>query len=272
MGKKNTIEKEIIVSIFERTQSINKTAKELGIGWNSCKRILNEYGIYGRPKNEVEDPYNLFELIETEEDAYWLGILYTDGWIRSDCNKIGLGSVDLDLIGKWKNYTKTENSIQIKTKNKIIGCPLPEGRICRTAKDFYTLEFSSKKTKENLIKLGCMPKKSKILQCPTEEQVPNKLLWHFFRGCVDGNGWVRYNTRYTIGLVGTQHFLEVLLTRLKILHYGTFRKKTNSEIWEFQINNKALVEKIFENMYSNATVYMNRKYNAYLTFKGRSSI
>ena len=272
MSNKIMIDKEKIISIFKKTNSVNQTAKELGIGWSSCKRILNEYGYVTNPKNGNIDNYDLFKKIKTEEDAYWLGIMYTDGWIRSDTNKIGLGSIDLDLIEKWKNYTKSNNAIQIKTSDKLVGKQLPDGRVCKTARNFYILEFSSKQTKKNLILLGCLPKKSKILQCPTKDQVPDHLLWHFFRGCVDGDGWITYNNRYSIGLLGTQHFLEVLLSRLNILHYGDLHRKNNSDIWEFGIYKKELVEKILVQLYNNANIYMNRKHQSYLTFKGRSSI
>lgn len=270
MSKKINIEKEIIVSIFEKSHSINRTAKELGISWDACARILKEYGIETQPKSGSVDPYNLFDEIRTEEDAYWLGIMYTDGWIRSDCNKIGLGSVDLDLIQKWKEYTKTPNKIQVKRKEDLIGKNLPEGRICRTARDFYTIEFSSKQTKQNLIALGCVPKKSKILQCPTEQQVPDKLLWHFFRGCIDGDGWIRYQPRYEIGLCGTQHFIEVLMTRLKILHYGKLYK--NGGLVSYKVYKRELVEKILNKLYKDAHIYMDRKHNSYLKYIGCSSI
>ncbi len=217
------------------------------------------------PKPGAADSYNLFNEIRTEEDAYWLGIMYTDGWIRSDSNKIGLGSVDLDLIQKWKEYTKSPNEIRIKKKENLNG-----KKTCKTAKDFYTLEFSSKQTKLNLIALGCVPKKSKILQCPTEEQISDELLWHFFRGCIDGDGWIRYNPRYEIGLCGTQHFIEVLMTRLKILHYGDFYK--NGSIVSFKIYKRKLVEKVLDKIYKDAHIYMKRKHDSYLKYIGCSSI
>lgn len=275
MSEKILIAKDIICPIYEKTNSINQTAKELNISWNACKRILLEYGYQTKPKNGQVDFYDLFREIKNEEDAYWLGVMYTDGWIRSDTNKIGLGSTDLDLIEKWKNYTKSSNKIQIKPGETLSGKPLPEGRVCKQAKDFYTLEFSSKQTKNNLINLGCVPAKSKILQCPTTDQVPDYLLFHFLRGLIDGDGWITYNIdkhHYSIGLLGTQHLLENLLTRARILHYGNLHKKEASNIWEFGCYKKENVEHILQLIYKDATIYMDRKHQAYLNFIGRSSI
>lgn len=120
-----------------------------------------------------------------------------------------------------------------------------------------------------------MPAKSKILQCPTSEQVPDHLLFHFLRGLIDGDGWVTYNIekhRYSIGLLGTQHFLENLLTRARILHYGNLYKKEDSNVWEFGCYKRENVEHILHLIYKDANIYMDRKYQSYLNFLGRSSI
>ncbi len=266
MNKIN-IAKEIIVPIFEKTNSINSTAKELGISWSTCKRILNSYGYYSsNNKNQYGeyDEYNLFSVITTEEDAYWLGVLYSDGWIRSDRNSIGLGSVDLDFIQKFQSYTHCKNSIQIKEAGYGVGKRFKDGHVIKSSKEFYTLEFSSKKTKENLIRLGCLPAKSKILECPTKEQVNDKLLPHFLRGYSDGDGWITWNSHYSYGFVGTQHFIEQIVKRMKIGHYGTIRKKINTEAYEFRIDKKELVKKVLDIIYNNASIYLDRKYKTYL--------
>lgn len=276
---KIVIEKDRIVPLYEQNHSINQTAKELGISWGACKRILQEYGIPLVSHSNQYGAYqqlNLFNQIKTEADAYWLGMLYSDGWIRSDRNSIGLGSVDKDIIEKFKTYTGTTNSILVKSAKNLIGKTLPEGRKAKTAKDFYSLEFSSKITKENLICLGCVPKKSLILACPNDQQVPTELLWHFLRGYIDGDGWITYNTdtnRYSIGMLGTKHFLDGITQRLKINHYGSIRKKNNTkDTYEFSVTKRKLVEQILDCLYDGATIYMDRKYQKYVEYIGRSSI
>lgn len=233
----------------------------------SLRRYANQYG-------ECQS-YNLFSKIETEEDAYWLGVMYSDGWVRSDHNSIGLGSIDIDLIQKFQRYTQCKNKVQVKEKGCNVGRQLPDGHMIKSSQNFYSLEFSSKQTKENLKKLGCVPAKSKILQCPSAEQVPDSLLRHFLRGYVDGDGWVTWNDnahRYSFGFVGTQNFIEQICTRAKILHYGTLRKKSESSQYEFAVYKKEIVKKLLDYLYADAQVYLNRKFNSYLLSKGRSSI
>lgn len=277
MSKKIEIDRNIIEPIYAETGSVNQTAKILGIGWCACKRILDEYGIptYSKANQygECKD-IECFSSIKTEEDAYWLGIMYSDGWVRADRNEIGLGSIDRELIERFKAYTGTTNSIQVKEKDYCKGKALPDGRICKSSKEFYTITFSSKKTKENLKKLDCMPKKSLILCCPTKEQIPDELLWHFFRGYIDGDGWLRYDNnkhKYTIGFLGTQKFIEELTGRLRIQHYGHMRRKEeNGNVFSFSIDKKELVEKVLTNMYSNSSIYLTRKYQRCQDMFGRS--
>ena len=261
------IEKEYLIETYEETKSINQTAKTLGISWDKCKKLLNSYGVSTyRSSNQYGECTNTecFSSIRTEEDAYWLGIMYADGWVRADRNEIGLGSIDRSMIEKFKTYTKTTNKIQIKVKDYRKGKSLPNGRKCQHSKKFYTLTFSSKATKENLRKLGCLPKKSLILQCPSQQQVSDKLLWHFLRGYIDGDGWIRYDTkkhRYEIGFLGTQNFLDELTNRLKIRHYGHLYKKDNTKAtYTFSISKRELVEKVLLNLYSNSSIYLERKY------------
>lgn len=272
MSKKIFIDKDIIVPIYEKTNSVNQTAKELNISWNTCKRILNEYGIEAQKRNQagIYREYDLFSKIKTSEDAYWLGAMYSDGWIRSDRNEIGLGSIDLDLIEKFKQYTNSPNKIQIKEKNYAKGKKISSNnKIIKSSKTFYQLTFSSKKTKENLKNLGCVPAKSKILVAPNSEQVPDEFIFDFLRGYTDGDGSIRYGEKTNYTIIGTQNFLQQITKRAKINHYGKITR--NNSVYRFDIYKKEIVKKVLEKLYKNATVYLNRKYKIYLLSQDGSS-
>lgn len=222
--------------------------------------------IYG----EYRD-YNLFSKIKNEQDAYWLGVMYSDGWVRSDRNSIGLGSIDIDLINKFQKYTECPNKILKKKKDYNVGRKFADGHLIQSSKEFYVLEFSSKTTKENLKNLGCLPAKSKILSCPTSEQVPDSLFLDFLRGYVDGDGWVVWNEkkkRYSFGFVGTENFIRQACERAKIINYGKIRKKTGEEQYEFYVSKKILIKKILEKLYKGSTVFLKRKYEIFLQSLG----
>lgn len=100
---------------------------------------------------------NIFEKIDTEEKAYWLGFLYADGAIGSKEDKIELGLAEKDLsqIEKFRSFTMINNKISYRPKTRS-----------------YRYSFRSQKCKDDLINKGCLPKKSLILVFPTENQVP----------------------------------------------------------------------------------------------------
>ena len=117
----------------------------------------------------------IFETIDTEEKAYWLGFLYADGSVGSTDNRIELGLAEKDLkqIEKFKNFIGIPNKISYRATSKS-----------------YRYTFKSIPCKTDLIKQGCVPKKSLILKFPTKEQVPQDLIKHFIRGFFDGDGCI----------------------------------------------------------------------------------
>lgn len=254
---------EEVKKIYETTSSINKVAKHFNVTWSVAKRACDELGIKSTKKNQYGEitPYNLFAKIESEQDAYWLGFLYSDGWIRSDKNEIGLGvqERDREILNRFKEYVGTNNQIQIKLKEKIKSHVAPDGHLIESKQNFYTLTFSCKLTKQNLIKLGCMPNKSKIIHCPTSDQVPDHLFRHFMRGFIDGDGSVRWGQRKDLTICSASiNFLVESTKRLGINNFGDFYKN------QFRISKAVLVQQTLEKIYKDSTVYLPRKFNVYL--------
>ena len=263
MSKKIYLPLDQVLSKYNETQSINQVAKYFNISWSTAKRACDKLGIVSKPKNQhctfVE--HDLFKSITSEEEAYWLGFLYADGWIRSDRNEIGLGvqERDKEILTKFQSFIGTANKIQIKKKEKIKKHQAPDGHFIEAKQNFYSLTFSDKKTKENLIKLGCFPNKSKIIHCPTEEQVSEVYFRHFMRGFTDGDGSLRWGKRKDFVLTSASYnFLVESTKRLKINHYGTIDKN------QFRVHKKENVAKIFKLLYENSNIYLQRKYNIFL--------
>lgn len=85
---------------------------------------------------------NLFKIISTEDDAYWLGFLYADGNVSLKENKIELSLAELDYthLEKFKQYIGLNNRICWREKSKA-----------------YRFSFRSYEIKDNLINQGCIP-------------------------------------------------------------------------------------------------------------------
>lgn len=266
MSKKILLPLEEVAIKYEETKSINQIAKYFNVSWQVAKNACEQLGIISQPKNQYSErkTYNLFQKIENEEQAYWLGFLYADGWIRSDKNEIGLGvqERDKEILEKFKKFVDSDNKIQIREKEKTKSHSAPDGHIIITKQNFYSFTFSDKQTKENLILLGCVPNKSKIIHCPNKEQVSDELFRHFMRGFTDGDGSLRWGTRKDFVLTSASiNFLIEATIRLQINNYGDFYKE------QFRIGKKQLVQKVFELLYGNSNIYLQRKYDIYLLSK-----
>jgi len=201
----------------------------------------------------------IFETIDTEEKAYWLGFLYADGSVGSKEHKIELGLAEQDLkqIEKFRDFIGIMNKISYRPNTKS-----------------YRYSFRSESCKEDLIKQGCMPKKSLILKFPTEDQVPKDLIRHFIRGYFDGDGWFT-NTEscFQIGLIGTEDFIKGFLDNIEIYNKENKIFNVHRENGAKRYVFSAYVDVLnFLNwIYKDATIYLDRKYEHYLDFINNGS-
>jgi hypothetical protein len=74
---------QIIVNEYISGESSEVLAEKHNTGGNTIRRILKENGVKIRPSTENKRKYKInqdfFETIDTEEKAYFLGLLYADG-------------------------------------------------------------------------------------------------------------------------------------------------------------------------------------------------
>lgn len=241
---------------FEYLNS-NITLRELCKKYSKDRFTFSNYlkskGINTKRKQSTNE--SLFEIIDNEEKAYWLGFLYADGCIIYNENEkryvveLTLCEKDYLHVQKFKNFLKCNNKITYKEKQKA-----------------YKICINSKKICSDLIKLGCIPKKSLILTFPTEKQVPLKLQKHFVRGYFDGDGCISLSNRskaFQITILGTLNFLnsiENLHWKLKLV-YSKDKRHLN-DTWTLRFRTKEALEFI-NYIYNNSTIYLIRKFEKY---------
>jgi DNA-binding transcriptional regulator WhiA len=195
-----------------------------------------------------------FEIIDSEEKAYWLGFLYADGSVGSAEDKIELGLAEKDLkhIEKFRDFMGISNKISYREATKS-----------------YRMSFRSTKCKQDLIDKGCVPKKSLILNFPTESQVPKTLIRHFIRGYFDGDGWFT-NTEscFQIGIIGTENFIKGFLDNIENINKDnkifTVHRENGAKRYVFGAYQDVL--NFLNWIYKDSNVYLDRKYEHYLDF------
>lgn len=256
------LRRDKVIKLYRENKSINQIAKELKLSWETVKKDLIEKGINPvktRNQFQLDNGVNdtLFEEINDNDSSYWLGFLYADGSIRKDRNEISLELQEKDIksIQDFHSYCNNKNSIR-----KHI--------IKRNNKEYvnYVSSFSNQNVKQNLIKLGCMPKKSLTLLCPTEDQVPQQFFYDFIRGYIDGDGYIQYDTnkhRYRIVILGTKEFLTGIMNRCEWFEYCSILPDKNSNIYSLTISNKENVFKQLEKIYENSRYHLDRKFEIY---------
>ena len=200
-----------------------------------------------------------FEVIDTEMKAYWLGFLYADGSVGSKENKIELGLAEKDLkhLEKFKNFMEINNKISYRENSKS-----------------YRLSFRSDNCKADLIKQGCLPKKSLILNFPNENQVPKNLMKHFIRGYFDGDGWfTNTDSCFQVGIIGTENFIKGFLNIIDIENKQNkifkVHRENGAKRYVFSSYNDVL--NFLNWIYKDATIYLDRKYEHYLDFLNNGS-
>lgn len=211
---------------------------------------------------------DFFKKIDTEEKAYWLGFLYADGCIAENSVNLLLHQKDIDILEKFKKSIKFTGPIEIRN-DKINYGDKYGIKISHTAK----VRISSSELRSDLIKLGCIPRKTFILKFPDKNILPDKLVCHFIRGYFDGDGSV-YERKYKRMDGNKRGFAQITSSNDMI---NSIR---NILIDKFDIKNESIsvrdhpasrgisilmlcsIEsmKIFRDiLYNNASIFMDRK-------------
>lgn len=197
----------------------------------------------------------------TNESAYVLGWIYTDGNLSKSRPRMKICCCDKDII---------------VTISKLIGSthPIYEHTPKNRTRPQFTLVVDSQKIYDRLIEIGLTPSKSKTTTVPN---VPQKYFSHFLRGVIDGDGSVylepqKYRDRdysflrLTV-VSGSIEFLHVLQEKIGN-SYGVKEKIMSKNKTAFQLKystNEAL--KVLSHVYKDSSFgRLERKYEKYNIF------
>ena len=241
----------------EMAEHINRTSKSIEV--KLSKLGLKRDSIYTYDRNK-------FNKIETEEDAYWLGFLYADGWVYEGSTSHSIGiELQYSDINHLKKFNKYMNgNMHIDTKYSKSPSSDNVSKICRIC-------FFSKNIFYNLIKCGCIPKKSHKIEMPYS-CVPDGLMRHFIRGYFDGDGSIgiyhhsqRKKLKYPRAKItcGSKNFVNQLRDYLitKNIHCGIHESQNG--IYDIFFTGKDNVISFAKYMYDDSNIYLDRKYEIY---------
>ena len=242
-------------------------AKTYGVNENQICRILKQRGCLTRSTaRRYFFNQDFFEKIDTEEKAYFLGLIYSDGNVHNIQMRLCTSEPDQYLLEKLREIITNSPPLKILKKRKSFH------------KQKFVLELTSRKMVSDLFNLGVIPNKSLILKFPTPEQIPDDLMNHFIRGVFDGDGnfYVSKKNGATIaGITGSPFFIPELAKFIEN-KLGIKTKVTgysHSKAMDVKMASRPSI--IFmDYLYKNASIKMQRKYVKFIeklnTFTNKS--
>lgn len=269
MARKTNIPYEEIVKLNqEKGISVPELAKLYNIkqtyiyGYLHRRKISANKMIQDRRKNKPIDTF--LDVIDTEEKAYFLGLMMSDGYINKS---------------KTRGYTYEKFGIFIKDSDKEV-----IEKICsiigispsyRKSTNMIGFNVSSTKIISRLNELGISKNKTyKKLSIPKIDKI---LIRHFIRGYFDGDGSVSVRSSrpnqvqvYICGIC--KSFLEEVA---KVLNeenissklYTEVRNKENrKDMFTLRITTHKDRILFFDYLYKDSTIKIDRKYSKYKNY------
>jgi hypothetical protein len=224
---------------------IKKCAKMFNLTPSFLFKYLKQYSTTRQSTwNTVTFKSDIFDVVDTEEKAYWLGFSFADGYISDKGQyELSLAAKDHSHLLKFGEFIG--NKDKVKLKDNRCRCFISNKHLCDVL-DSY----------------GHTPRKSLTLKFPDLSIFKSKdLVKHFIRGYIDGDGCIGiYKNTAKISILGTLDFLNTIN---KILpNEGNIRlpKDKNQYVLE-SYGPKACNNLKF--LFKDSTIYLDRKYAKY---------
>lgn len=212
-------------------------------------------------KHRLHRNSNYFENIDKRDKAYWLGVMYSDGCVcmrENGSYSISLEMTDEEHIKKFRDAIGAADHKILTVHHKNFN----------NVKLSYAIHIYDKKMAMDLIKLGCVPRKSCCLS--SIPSIPNDFVYDFIRGFLDGDGCICYNRTsdsYVFKLIGASPlFLKDIMRVLEIDRLSLNKcTETSYQVTSGKRNDiYRILTKLYEN--SDYTTRLDRKYNKYQEF------
>ena len=270
--KLTTKQKLDIVRLYKTNKyNIASLSRETGYYSKTISNILDEYNI-DRSKSQrnrkTKYTFNkdIFNNINNEQKAYWLGFLLGDGSISHNNLRIELSEKDKGHIAKFKKFMESDNPIKPSRKN------------C------YTFNINNTNFVESLSRFGLVQNKTYLNVTTPYSYIPKRLLTHFYRGLFDADGWISvsnghkrqngtYAKRYDIGF---SSYNDSILYEIQSFYNNHLQKKhgyiikrqkpgktKTQQTCQLIYGGRNLFINLGDLIYKNSSTYLDRKYELY---------
>lgn len=247
--------------------TLNQVEDKYKLSHPTISKILANTPKYTKAKlNNHNMNEHFFKEINCEENAYFLGLLISDGNVFKDnTGRQASISITLDL----KDEYMLENFKKVLRTNTSIS---HDGRGCGQ------IAVRSNIMSEDLAKYGVVPRKSYNTYLP---QVPDQYMWHLIRGIFDGDGSILAKPSpnkdghnrflHSVSFCGTHQLMndisKYIFDNLNLKQKPTVYDYKDRQLSELKIQNKDDIYLFTTCIYQNVTIFLDRKYKIFLDFK-----
>ncbi len=244
---------EGVKELYKSGKNCSQISKILKLPLTYVYKVIKDDNLT-RTMSEAKRIYELdqtvFDVIDNEEKAYWLGFLYADGYNHETRGTIVLTlcNQDIDTLEKFRDFLKT---------NKPIG---------RNDNNSSKVVVESKHMSKRLNELGVKQAKTHILEFPKLER---ELVRHFIRGYFDGDGSISYGKilNYNIGasITSTKMFLSKIVEEIPDVRFwfNKRHKERDNNIYSISTGSASNIIKLYHYLYNESTIFMDRKKNKF---------
>lgn len=255
-------------------KSVLQIVKEnSGVKYSTVYNTLKRNHIQIRQNDFTAKKYEcnskFFSEISNEHQAYWLGFIYADGFLsktsyKSNLMGISLSKTDQEHLEKFKKdieFTGRIHHYTVKSGYKV-------------GTEYSRIIIRDNQICNDLESCGVFHHKTPILKFPSTDIVPQNLVSHFIRGYFDGDGCFTYHINKNgkllsaVKICGTSEFLLGMAQYLPIRKFPPrlYKRHSADTVSALDVGGNKQSLEIMQYMYSNATIYLSRKYEKFLTF------
>ena len=266
--KKLSLDEQTVILNYKYFKSGPKTAKHFKCSTVPIYRILRKHKIPRKTQSECARKYtlnhNYFNKINTEDKAYFLGLICSDGYIYTKWNvlEIQLQERDNYILKKLSFLINSNRPLQFINKSKYN----------YKHQNAYRFSINSPIIVNNMKKMGIYQGKSLTLKPKMLNFIPKKFIRHFVRGYFDGDGgFFNY-----IGIVATYEickaFQKFFIKHGIITYIRKPKKHSKSNTFEIFTAAKGNILNLYQLLYQKSHFFLTRKRNKIENFLKRKNL
>lgn len=248
-------EQMAITGAYLNGDTVINISKKFNRSSSACRHAIKRQGI--KLRGDVHRKYrvdeSVFEIIDTEEKAYWLGFISADGTVTDHLLTIILQARDKKHLEKFKKFIRSDHPI-VETARKVNGKIHYQTRLL----------IGSTKILNDLKEYGIVPNKTKIIKPP--HNLSDHLMRHYWRGVFDGDGSIvksiqqsQKSYRWNVTLWGNRFMLSGFKRYLETnINSGALVRPARN-IFTICYGGKAVPRSVVIELYGDASVYLDRK-------------